>query len=465
MGQNQGHTKAYALASDERILKAKELIREALKDHTQHIKGLAAPKEELKETYAELLKELSQNRGGNLFYKYIGSGLGNGPFVELCDGSVKYDFITGIGVHYFGHSHPDLLLAAVDGAIENTTMQGHLQQNFSSHQLIKILVEQASKYGAPLKHAFLTSSGAMANENALKLAFHKRTPASRVLAFERCFSGRTLGLSFVTDKALYRAGLPKTLDVDYLPFFDELDPEGSTKKTIITLKKYLKRFPKQHAAILVEPIQGEGGTWAGNADYFREVLSLVKQEGISIIMDEVQTFGRTEELFAFQYYKLDDLVDIVTIGKMSQVCATLFREDHKPAAGLISQTYTSSSSAIHASLCVLNKMVNDGFLGKEGKISKIGHYFRSKLKELEQTYPHKITGPWGVGVMVAMTVYGGDAKKSSDFAFKLFDNGVLSFTAGEAPTRVRFLVPTGAVETKHIDEVIKIIETTLKEIE
>jgi len=460
-------TVAHQFFQDPRIEQAKKLIRETILDHQKKITGLKnATEVNAKDGYDLLVKELSQNRGGNLFYRYIGSGFGKGALVELCDGSVKYDFITGIGVHYFGHAHPDIILASIDGALENTPMQGHLQQNFSSHRLIKFLVAQANKYKPGLlPHVFLTSSGAMANENALKIAFHKRAPANRMIAFEKCFSGRTLALSAVTDKAQYRTGLPKTIDVDYLPFFDEMNPEASTKKAVEALKKLIKRYPKQHACLLFEPIQGEAGSWVGSTEFFKAVLGIAKAENISIISDEVQTFGRTEELFAFQFYKLEEFVDIVTIGKMSQVCATFFKEDHKPAAGIISQTFTSSSSAIHAGYSVLTKLVNEGYLGKSGKIDQLGTSFRKKLINLAEKYPKKIGGPYGVGAMVAVTVYEGDAKKSQDFAYKLFDNGVLSFTAGGDPMRVRFLMPIGSVEENDIKVVCEIIEKTLGEID
>src|SRR5690606_30104438 len=128
-------------------------------------------------------------------------------------------------------------------------------------------------YQADLNHVFLTSSGAMANENAIKIAFQKRFPASRILAFEKCFSGRTLGLSFVTDKAAYRQGLPKTLEVDYLPFLDEKPPESSTQNCINTMKKFFNRYPRQHACLIFEPILGEAGSWAGNKEFFHAVLS------------------------------------------------------------------------------------------------------------------------------------------------------------------------------------------------
>lgn len=456
-------TVAKEFFEDERIQKALSLISETLTDHQKKIYALKKGETNQLKFYDSLIQEVSQNRGGNLFYKYIGSGFGNGPFVELADGSVKYDFITGIGVHYFGHSNRDLILASVVGALENTPMQGHLQQNYSSTVLIKLILEQANKYKAGLSHVFLSSSGAMANENALKIAFQKKSPASRILTFEKCFSGRTLALSFVTDKAAFRQGLPKTLDVDYLPFFDEKNPEESTQKCLDTMKKHFKRFPKQHACLIFEPILGEGGSWAGNNKFFTSVINLAKENGLSIICDEVQTFGRTEELFAFQYYGLNELVDIITIGKMSQVCATIFREDHKPGTGLISQTFTSSSPIINASIEVINKMTTENFLGPNGKINKIGNYFRKRLSEISTKIPTKLTGPFGVGAMVAITVFDGDSKKSLDFTHRLYDAGVLSFTAGESPTRVRFLIPVGATELKHIDEVSDIISNLLTE--
>ncbi|MDH4469151.1 MAG: aminotransferase class III-fold pyridoxal phosphate-dependent enzyme [Bacteriovoracaceae bacterium] len=454
-------TRAQKFFDDPRITQAQQLIREALADHQKDITSLTPAKSELKENYEQMIKELSAGRGGALYYNYIGSGFGRGPFVELCDGSLKYDFITGIGVHYFGHSHPDVIEAAVQGAIGNTVMQGHLQQNSNQNEMIQLLSEQVQKKGSAIKHVFLTSSGAMANENALKLAFQKRYPANRVLAFERSFSGRTLALSFITDKAAYREGLPQGLQVDYLPFYDVTNHEKSIKDATYALKKYIKRFPKQHACIFFEPIQGEGGSWEGNEEYFKALFTIAKENHISIISDEVQAFGRTQELFAFQYYNLAQYVDIVTIGKMSQVCATLFAEDHKPRPGLLSQTFTSSGVAINTGYKIIKSLVEDNFLGPKGKIQTLGDYFRVQLKKIESELPHLIQGPYGVGAMVAMTVFKGDAELNKKFSYRLFDLGVLTFTAGGDPTRVRFLMPIGAVEEKDIDEVCKIVKVAL----
>jgi len=449
--------------NDPRLKEAKDLIAKTLEEHSSKITGVRGPKSELKQTYQDLLNDFSEDRGGKLFYDYIGSGIGNGPLVELADGSVKYDFITGIGVHFFGHSHPGVVAAQIDGAMTNTTMSGNLQQNIDSPKLFKLLLEQANKNGAAFDHLFMTSSGVMTAENSLKMAFQKNHPAHRVIAFEKCFMGRTLAISQITDKHAYRDGLPETLSVDYLPFYCEGDHQGSIDRAVGLLRKYFTRHPGQYAAMCMELVQGEGGYWVGHKDFFKAIIEECKKHNVAIIVDEVQTFMRTKDMFAFQYFELDQDVDFVNIGKNSQICATLYRKEYKPRAGLISQTFTSSGSAINAAYFIINEIAHGGYLGENGKIEKLHAIFEKGLNDLNKKYPEKISGPWGIGAMIGMTLFQGDMEKSKNFTFKLFDNGVLSFIAGSNPTRVRFLIPVGATEEKDIIEVCKIIEKTLQE--
>ena len=454
---------APAFFNDARIEQAKKLISEALQEHSSKITEVKPGPAANKEEYEKLLSDFSSLRGGKLFYDYLGSGIGNGALVELADGSVKYDFITGIGVHYFGHSHPGVVAAQIDGAITNTTMSGNLQQNIDSPKLFELILNQANKYGAGFDSMFMTSSGVMAAENALKMVFQKRFPAHRVVAFEKCFMGRTLSVSQITDKAAYRKGLPKSLSVDYIPFYDANNHERSIQMATKHLEWYFNRYPGEYAAMCMELVQGEGGYWVGHEEFFKAICDVCKKHNVSVIVDEVQTFMRTEELFAFQYFKLDKHADMILIGKNSQICATLYRDDHKPQPGLISQTFTSSGSAINAAYYIINEIANGGYLGKDGKINKLHERFANNLSELNKKYPDKIEGPWGIGAMIGMTVFGGDTQKSKDFTFKLFENGVLSFIAGAAPTRVRFLIPAGAVTESDIDKACAIIEKTLCE--
>src|SRR6056297_3639987 len=150
-------------------------------EHAAALDAPRGPQADLSERYAAMLARLTQSRGGPPIWPYLASGLGNGPWVELADGSVKLDMIGGIGVHGAGHSDPRLLEAAVDGALEDTVMQGNLQQHPPGIRLSEQLIGLASAGGADLPYCMLSTIGAMANENALKIALHRAAPADRVL--------------------------------------------------------------------------------------------------------------------------------------------------------------------------------------------------------------------------------------------------------------------------------------------
>lgn len=455
---------AKGLAADARVAEAKRLLREALRDAQASLTGIRPADPARKQAYAEMLQRFAGLRGASLYYPYLGSGIGRGPLVELADGSVKYDFITGIGVHYLGHNHPSLLEAGVDAALENTVMQGNLQQNAASEDLLRSLIDAANRRGARMAHGFITSSGAMANENALKMLFQKKFPARRLLAFEHNFAGRTLALSQVTDKFQYRAGLPETLDVDYVPFYDWADPEGSTQRALETLRAHLARHPGAHACMIFELIQGEGGGYLpGDAKFFRALMNACRAAKVAVLMDEIQTFGRTSELFAFQHFGLDEFVDAVTLGKLTQACATLVSAEYQPKPGLVSQTFTAPSVSIRAALVILRLIEADGLLGKDGKIMRLSRCFTGLLENLAHRRPDLAQGPYGLGGMIAFTPLGGDPDKAARFLKNLFEAGVIGFIAGSKPARARFLLPVGAVEESDIEAVFPVIERVLVE--
>lgn len=442
--------------SNPRIEELKEELIAACLKSQDDISSVRPPKPELKKEYATYIERLEAARGAPLWFPYLGTGRGCGPLVELLDGSVKYDFITGIGVHFFGHSHPKILKACIDGALSDISAQGNLQQNDDQNQLMQKFVAISG-----LDHVFLTTSGSMAVENGLKIAFQKKQPASRIIAFEGCFCGRTLATSTISDKPGYRVGLPPTLSVDYIPFFDHNDPKGSLNRAMAALEKILFRYPKQHAAMLFELVQGEGGFWPGTAEFFRPLMEKLKSEGILVLVDEVQTFGRTSDFFAFQHFGLQDLVDIVTIGKLSLVCATLYRKDLAPKSGLLSQTFTGATSQIKASLAILD-MLEHGFFGPNGKNSAINAHFVKKMEAMRKKYPEKIKGPYGIGALCAFTPLDGTQSEVVRFVKTLFENGVMSFITGGHPTRCRFLMPVGVVSVEDIDNVLLIVEETLR---
>ncbi|MFB6346151.1 MAG: aminotransferase class III-fold pyridoxal phosphate-dependent enzyme [bacterium] len=449
--------------NDSRVESSIQNLIQLMEEYSQQLEGTRPPTEGENIHYDQYLNMIEQYRGRELFYPYLSSGLGNGPLVELADGSVKYDCIIGIGVHYLGHSHPDLIEAGIRAGLEDTVMQGNLQQNPESARLMDDLVELGSRGESRLEHCFLTSSGAMANENALKMCFQHQAPADRVLAFENSFSGRTMTLAQITDKPEYREGLPDTIDVDYVPFYDAEAPEKSTENALSRLNKHLEKHGDQYGAMVMELVQGESGFYPGSREFLEPIMSRLQDRGIPVFVDEVQSFGRTSEPFAFQHFDLESYVDVATVGKLTQTCATLYTPELNPEPGLVSQTFTSSSSAIRASRVILNELTGGEYFGPNGIISSVHDDFVDRLTTIHSNHPESLRGPYGTGAMVACTAFDGSTEKTRDFLQTLYNNGVIAFLAGDEPSRVRFLLPVGAIEREHLNEIAQRIETTIDE--
>ncbi len=453
---------AQTFHADPRLQQARRLIAEVLNDAQQALDGVRPADPDKADAYQAQLDAFAKLRGGALPIPYLGSGLGNGPLVELLDGSVKYDMICGIGVHGLGHSDSGLIDAGLDGAFGDAVMQGNLQQNAESAALCEDLVERACRFGAKLEHCFLTTSGSMANDNALKIVFQKHAPADRIMAFSHCFTGRTLAQASVTDKAAYRDGLPESVKVGYLPFFKPDDKAKSIDSTLKHLDNHLARYAGRVAGVMFEMIQGEGGYQAGDAGFFRAVMSRCKEHGLAVWVDEIQSFGRTSKPFAFQHYGLDDLVDVVSVGKMTQVCATLFTGDYNPRPGLISQTFTGASSQIFAAREVLKRLDERGVFGEDGLNMQARRRFADLLHAIHQRHPDKLgEALFGEGSMIGFEVFGGDPKQTKTVMDKLYELGVIAFVCGADPLRLRFLPPVAVLRDGDAEAVCGLLERAL----
>jgi len=355
-----------------------------------------------------------------------------------------------------------MLSASIDAALEDTVMQGNLQHDSASLWMCEKLIAFSRLQGAKLDHCLLSTSGAMANENSLKIAFHNRAPASRVICIDNCFAGRSIALASLTDRPAYRTGVPKALDVDYLPMFHPSDPQGTTQGAIRTLRQLLDRYPKQHACLWLELVAGEGGYYPGTPEYFETLCQICHDHNILVIFDEVQTFSRLSRPFAFQHFGLDRFADIVTLGKITQVCATLYGETLKPKGPLLSQTFTAATAAIRCGLAVLEHLEKSNCFGDDGWNMQRHRYFRSKLEAFASKYPGKLSGPYGEGMMIAFTPGDGTYETATKMLGKLYELGLMGFVAGSNPTRLRFLPPPGVTTNDHIDMACKIIETALE---
>jgi len=398
--------------------------------------------------YERLISEYSEIRGSGLYFPYLGSGLGRGALVELADGSVKIDFICGIGAHFLGHGHPAMLAAALDAALEGTIMQGNLQQSTVALDVARLLLGKA----APMDRVFFSTSGAMANENALKIALQKKFPADRILAFEKGFAGRTLALASVTDKAAYREGLPRTLAVDYLPFYHPEEGEASTERTMRRLNEFLHRYPGQHALLILEVIQGEAGFSSATPAFFQAVIGRAREAGVLILVDEIQTFGRTTELFAAEQAKIMQLADLITVGKLTQVCATLYRKELQPRPGLLSQTFTGATAAFYGARSVLRELLEGNYYGPHGRIAELAARVGERLSRLPALSEIRIFGS-----MVSFVVGKGEALQIRELVQDLYRRGLICFTAGSDPLRIRFLLPAGGLSDDDLEQGLRIL--------
>ena len=411
--------------------------------------------------YAKLMDDYAAVRGRPLFYKYAGTGRGRGPYVELKDGSVKLDLINGIGVHIFGHSHPTVLKASLEGSLNDVLMQGHLQMNQEYLDFSQTVIGMAK--GSPLKHGWISPSGSMANENALKMARQKNSPARYVIAMKDSFAGRTTMMAEVTDNPKYKVGLPEYNEVLRIPFYDKNDPQ-SGEKSLQALKKHIADHPNDISCFYFEPMLGEGGYKVAPKEFFIPLLQECRKHGIANWSDEVQTFLRTGEPFAFQTIGFSEYVDIATVAKTAQCGMTLYSDEYNPKPGLVAGTFASSSPALRAGVAIMREMINDNYFGPGGKIDQIHQEMVSQLQSLcDGSLNGLLADPEGLGLMVAVTPFSGDRDKIMKLLHVMFHKGLMAFGCGKDPFRLRFLIP--AIVTKHdISVACKIIEESILEV-
>ena len=453
-------TQNKALLSSTRFQAAKEELLKTIVESTANLRAIrpGPSTSEAKELYLKFIQDFVKNRGRELFFPYVASGSGSGPFVELLDGSVKYDMITGIGVNFFGHGHPSLVAEMID-AMPSDPMQGNLQPGHEPQALMNAVLSKVGP-GSRLTHGWIMCSGTMCNEVALKIIRQKRNPATKILAFKDCFAGRSTAMQEISDNPGYRQGQPVYGEVYYLPFYDpKIGLEASVAQTLGAMKEHLTRYPTQFAAIMVEPIQGEGGFNIAPREFFVRVFDEAKKANLAVWLDEIQTFGRTGELFAFQKLGIAEYVDVVTIGKLLQACMVLYTADYNPKAGLVAGTFSGSTVALRTGRRVVEMLTQEGFLGPEGKIEKMAARFSGHMKALSEGSCRGLISEIRVyGGMFAFQPFAGTMEDIKAVLTQLFDMGVVAFYCGHGPNYIRMLPPLGAMTESELDEVCGLLE-------
>jgi acetylornithine aminotransferase len=159
---------------------------------------------------------------------------------------------------------------------------------------------------------------------------------------------------------------------------------------------------------------------------------------------------------------LDEFADIVTVGKITQVCATLYGESFQPKGPILSQTFTGSSSSIATGLAMLDMLDSMECFGSEGQNVQRHDYFASGLVHLSEQYPNLVRGPYGEGMMIGFTPGDGSADQAKSLMMTMYDVGLLGFVCGSDPTRIRFLPPPATTTTEQIDAALKLLDESLR---
>lgn len=420
------------------------------------------------------IENLGKLRGRGLIYPMIPSGRGSGPYVELEDGSVKMDMICGIGVHLFGHGHPSLLWEGVKAGLKATTMQGTLMPGEEYRRMLELLIKHGAgeerlppEAKSKISAGWLSTCGTMANELALKILRQKKYPAFKVITFKNAFAGRSTAMQELTDEPKYREGQPTFDQFRHMDFYDAgKSVDENIKATCAAIDGFLAKEPGAFAGVEFELVQGEGGGFrSAPREWWRGWLAHARAKGLGIWFDEIQTFGRTGEMFAFQRFGLGEFVDLVTCAKPMQAGAVLWTPEYQPKPGLIAGTFGGGTVSLALGIKIMEMLESGGYFGENGRIRRFEEFVQKDWEARRARIGQKYNlGPMrATGGMIAMPILDGKAETIKKFLDLYFERGVIGFSAGRDPVLLRLLPPMGVVTEEHWLEAMEILEKTLAE--
>lgn len=367
---------------------------------------------------------------------------GNGVYLYDNEGNCYLDFAAGIAVNSLGHNDPDVTKAIKDQA-EKLIHGSNLYHYEIQNKLAKILVGNSSA-----DRVFFANSGAEANEAALKLTrryfYNQNQPKHEIIVADRSFHGRTLATLAATDRPKYQKPFqPLPTGFKVVPFND--------------LKAAEEAITSETAAIMVEPVQGEGGVRPASQDYLTGLRKLADEKNILLIFDEVQTgIGRTGHFFAHQAYGVEP--DIFTsakaLGNGVPISALLAKEKVAKSfqPGDHATTYGGNPLVCSAALATVNKIIQPDFLSS---VRETGQYLKESLENLSEEISW--LGPVrGMGLLLAVKT--GD--KTKELMTALREQGILVLTAGE--DLLRFAPPL-IIKKEEIDQFIKVFKSLVKD--
>ncbi len=370
---------------------------------------------------------------------------GKGTRVWDMDGKEYIDFFSGLAVCNLGHCHPKVV-AAIQAQAEKLIHVSNLYYIEPQIQLASLLC----KYSFADK-VFFCNSGAEANEGAIKLA-RKYAKEKRggdryeIITMERSFHGRTLATLTATGQTKYQKGYaPLVPGFKYVPF-DHLDAvrEAIDSKT---------------CAVLLEPIQGEGGVRVPTEEYLKGLREICDEKGILLILDEVQVgMGRTGRLFAYEHEGIEP--DMLTLAKSLAggvpIGALLIKEEIAKAfqPGDHASTFGGNFLATAAGVAALNAILEEGMLEN---CQRVGKYFLSKLRTVQEQFPF-VQEARGRGLILGLEL----KMDGAEIVKEMMKRG---FLINCTMDRVLRFLPPLIITEEEVDGMIEALEEVFKKIQ
>ena len=368
---------------------------------------------------------------------------GRGMKVWGTDGKEYLDFVGGIAVNILGHCHPRVVVALQKQA-QKLLHVSNLYHNEQQVKLGKLLVDNSFA-----EKVFFCNSGAEANEAAIKLArkyAKENLPGNRyeIITAFNSFHGRTLATLTATGQERFQKG------------FEPLVP-GFKHVEFNDLEGLAQGITDMTCAVMLEPIQGEGGVRFPSPEYLRGVREICDDHGLLLILDEVQTgMGRTGRLFAYEHYGI--VPDIMTLSKglgggvpIGAMLAT-----HKIASafqpGSHASTFGGNPLVCAAAIATVETLIEDDYILDQCR--RMGEYLMNALGELQREYGNLVTNIRGLGLFVGMEL----ASECTPIVTACMNRGILiNCTAGNV---LRFTPPL-IVQKGDIDHMLDILDFVL----
>lgn len=406
-------------------------------------------------------------------YTPIVASRAEGCYVYDQGGSKYLDFTCGIGVTNTGHCHPRI----VEAIQKQASKLIHGQVNIIVHEpILELISEMRGILPPAMDGFFFSNSGAEAIEGALKLA-RQVTGRTNVIVFQGSFHGRTVGtMSLTTSKTIYRAGyqplMPGVFVAPYPYAYRYGWDDVKTSQWCLDELDYLlhsQTAPQETAAILIEPVLGEGGYVVPPAGFLYGLRKICDQHGILLIIDEIQSgYGRTGKWFAFEHFNIEP--DIIVVAKglasglpLSGVISRLELMD-KWEPGSHGGTYGGNAVACAAAAETIRVIREEGLLDNT---QERGSQLIAGLRHLQENFPG-IGDVRGLGLMIGTEFRSPDHKPDKGTAKAVvqacLELGLILLTCGTWDNTVRWIPPL-TVEGNQILKALEIFEQALESVQ